>query len=142
MKDVKDRGFTFIETIVTISIILILSAAVGFSAVKYIDRARVAACRNQIETFRLSLQSYYLDCGAYPSEAQGLAALWEKPLIAPVPSQWSGPYMDRRIPPDPWGNAYRYKNPGDNNLPFTISSYGADGKEGGENENADILSWE
>jgi general secretion pathway protein G len=137
-----DAGFSFIETIVAISIILILSAAVGFSAVKYIERARLAACRNQIETFRLSLQSYLLDCGMYPTESQGLLALWEKPILSPVPPLWNGPYIDRQLPKDPWGNEYIYKNPGDKNLPFTILSYGADGKEGGEGQDADIFSWE
>ena len=138
----SDRGFTFIETIVTISVILILSAAVGFSAIKYIERARVASCRSQIETFRLALQSYYLDCGRYPTEAQGLDALWEKPVMSPVPSSWGGPYTNRRIPKDPWGGDYVYKNPGDKNLPFTIASYGADGRAGGEGGDADIYSWD
>jgi len=142
MKLKADRGFTFMETIVTISIILILSAAVGFSALKYIERARVSACRNQVETFRLALQSYRLDCGQYPSEAQGLKALWEKPVLAPVPIHWDGPYTDRQIPRDPWGNEYVYKNPGNKNLPFTIIAYGADGKEGGDGINADIYSWD
>ena len=137
-----DKGFTFIETIVTISIILILSAAVGFSAVKYIDRARMAACRNQIETLRLALQSYLLDCGQFPTEIQGLHALWEKPVLAPVPARWDGPYIDRQIPKDPWGSDFIYKNPGDKNLPFTIISYGADGKAGGDGTNAEIFSWE
>ena len=137
-----DKGFTFIETIVTISIILILSAAVGFSAIKYIDRARIATCRNQIETFRLALQSYLLDCGQYPTEAQGLQALWEKPTRSPVPARWDGPYVDRQIPKDPWGSNFIYKNPGEKNLPFTIMSYGADGKTGGEGKDADIHSWD
>ena len=137
-----DKGFTFIETIVTISIILILSAAIGFSAVKYIERARLASCRNQIETFRLALQSYMLDCGQYPTEAQGLRALWEKPVINPVPPRWDGPYVDRKIPKDPWDGDYLYKNPGEKNLPFSIASYGADGKPGGEGSNADIYSWD
>ncbi|GHV77501.1 type II secretion system protein GspG [Spirochaetia bacterium] len=138
----KDSGFTFIETIITITIIVILTAAVGFSAVKFIERAKFAACRNQIESFRLSLQSYFLDCGMYPTAAQGLSALWEKPVLAPVPAQWNGPYLDRQLPDDPWGTAYRYKNPGDKNLPFTIISYGPDGQEGGDGQNADIYSWE
>ena len=137
-----DKGFTFIETIIAISIILILSAAVGFSSIKYIERARIAACRNQIETFRLALQSYHLDSGQYPTEIQGLRALWEKPIITPVPPRWDGPYTNRQIPKDPWGNDYIYKNPGDKNLPFTIMSYGADGKAGGEGANADIYSWD
>ena len=137
-----DKGFTFIETIVTISIILILSAAVGFSAIKYIDRARIAACRNQIEMFRLALQTYLLDCGQYPTEAQGLKALWEKPVVSPVPARWDGPYTDRQIPKDPWGIDYVFKNPGENNLPFSIMSFGADNKSGGEGSNADIHSWD
>ena len=137
-----DKGFTFIETIVTISIILVLSAAVGFSAVKYIERAQIAACRNQIEILRLALQSYFLDCGQYPTEIQGLQSLWEKPVHPPVPSRWDGPYLDRQIPKDPWGNDYVYKNPGEKKMPFSIMSYGADGKTGGEGPNADIYSWD
>ena len=137
-----DRGFTFIETIVTISIILILSAAVGFSAIKYIERAQLAACRNQIETLRLALQTYFLDCGQYPTETQGLQALWEKPIQHPIPPHWDGPYIDRHLPKDPWKNDFMYKNPGEMNLSFSIMSYGADGKAGGEGPNADIYSWE
>jgi len=137
-----DKGFTFIETIITITIILILSAAVGFSAIRYVERARIASCRNQIETFRLALQSYMLDNGRYPTETQGLNALWEKPTTSPVPTRWDGPYVDRRIPKDPWGNDFIYKNPGENNLPFSIVSFGADGTLGGEGNNADIYSWD
>jgi len=137
-----DKGFTFIETIITITIILILSAAVGFSAIKYVERARIAACRNQIETFRLALQSYFLDCGQYPTETQSLEALWEKPILSPVPANWTGPYLDRQIPKDPWGNGYIYKNPGEKNLPFTIMSYGVSGKNGGGEANDKIHSWD
>jgi general secretion pathway protein G len=136
-----DKGFTFIETIVTITIILILSAAVGFSTYKYIDWAKTASCRSQIETFRMALQSYMVDCGQFPTESQGLKALWEKPTLSPVPGNWAGPYLDREVPLDSWGNNYVYKSPGVHNLPFTITSYGADGKEGGEGINADINSW-
>ena len=142
MKLKTDKGFTFIETIVTVSIILILAAVVGFSALRYVERARTASCRSQMEVFRLSLQSYYLDCGQYPTEAQGLSALWEKPIMAPVPDRWDGPYTDRRIPKDPWGYDYVYRNPGENNLPFSIMSYGADGRLGGDGANADIHSWD
>lgn len=137
----QDEGFTFIETIVVIAIILILSAGVGFSVIKYIGYAKTAACRNQIETFKLALQSYYLECGAYPTDGQGLNALWEKPILSPVPVGWDGPYIDKELPKDPWEHSYVYKAPGEKGLPFTITSYGADGLEGGEKSNADIFSW-
>ena len=137
-----DAGFTFIETIVTISIILILSGVVGFSAIRHVDTARIAATRNQIEIFRLALQTYYLDTGQFPTEAQGLQALWERPTIPPIPLRWAGPYVDRQIPLDPWGNEFVYRNPGDRDLPFTIMSFGANGRPGGDGRNASIYSWQ
>jgi general secretion pathway protein G len=72
---------------------------------------------------------------------QGLAALWEKPTLEPVSSGWNGPYLYKNIPKDPWGSMYEYVAPGPNNLPYGIRSYGADGREGGENNDADIYSW-
>jgi general secretion pathway protein G len=141
MCDKKDEGFTFIETIIVLSIILILSAGVGFSAIKYVEHAKVVSCKQQLSSFKMALQSYYLDCGTYPSSNQGLKALWEKPSFAPVPDGWAGPYVDREIPKDSWNNDYIYLNPGENGLPFSIVSLGADGAKGGEKNNADIESW-
>ncbi len=136
-----EEGFTFLETIIVIAIILLLSAGVGFSSVRYLDSARTASAKNQISALKLSLESYYLDCGRFPSEAQGLAALWEKPSLSPVPQGWAGPYVDREIPRDPWGNSFKYEVPGPKGLPFGVVSLGADGAEGGEGRDADILSW-
>ena len=138
----KEAGFTFVETLVVILIILILSSAVGFTAFRYIDRAKIAAARNQIESYSLALNGYLFDCKNYPSEEQGLNALWEKPILAPVPSGWDGPYVNKNISDDPWGTPYKYKVPGVNGLPFGITSYGADGREGGESKDEDINSWE
>lgn len=141
MKVKNDEGFTFVETIVAIAIILILSAGVGFTAIGYVDDARTAAARTDIASYKLALQSYYLDCGAYPGSAQGLAALWEKPTFSPVPAGWAGPYVDSEPVGDPWGNDYVYESPGRFGLPFSIFSRGADGAEGGEGTDADIASW-
>lgn len=137
-----EDGWTFIETIVVIGIILILTSTVGFMAFRYIDRAKQAAARNQIETFNLALNMYLLDCRGYPTQEQGLAALWEKPALEPVPSGWSGPYLGKNVPLDPWGASYRYTVPGPNGLPFGVTSLGADNLEGGEGDGRDINSWE
>ena len=136
-----EGGWTFIETLIVLGIVLILTATVGFTAVKYLQKAKLVAARSQIDTLELALQAYYLDCGSFPSEEQGLASLWSKPTVPPVSEAWNGPYIAKRIPDDPWGKAYKYKNPGPDGLPYGISSLGEDGFEGGSGENADIVSW-
>lgn len=137
-RDDPEGGWTFIETLIVIGIILILTSSVGIMAVKYLDKARIVTARSQIETFSLALDSFYLDSGKYPTADQGLAALWEKP--SGDSSGWNGPYVSKPVPKDPWGNEYTYSTPGDNGLPFKIVSLGGDGKEGGEGNDADIVS--
>jgi general secretion pathway protein G len=137
----NDQGWTFLENIIVIAIVLILTSSVGFMAAQYLDRARIAAARSQIDSFSIALESFYIDCGRYPTNEQGLDALWEKPSIQPASDNWSGPYMLRKTPNDPWGNPYEYMVPGQNGLPYGIRSFGADGREGGEKNDADIVSW-
>lgn len=137
-----EGGWTFIETIIVIGIILILTSSVGFMAVKYLDRARSVTARSQVETLALALDSYMLDCGEYPTEEEGLSVLWEKPTSSGNSSKWNGPYLGKPVPKDPWGHDYEYSVPGENGLPFGIRSNGADGVVGGEGNNADITSWE
>jgi general secretion pathway protein G len=134
-----DGGWTFIETLIVIGIVLILTSSVGFMAVKYLDRAKIVTARSQIETFGLSLDAYFLDCGHYPTDQQGLSALWEKPDAA---DYWNGPYLNKPVPRDPWGADYEYQAPGQNNMPYSIRSFGADGREGGSGSDADITSWD
>jgi general secretion pathway protein G len=138
----REGGWTFVETLIVVAIILILSSSVGFIAYRYIDRAKAVSARAQVEAYALALDSYFIDCARYPSQDQGLGSLWEKPSIEPVPSLWRGPYVNKSIQKDPWGNAYEYLSPGKGGLPFGIRSLGADGKEGGDGNEADISSWQ
>ncbi len=134
-------GFSYIETVICIAVMVILTVVVGVASIKLIDRAKEAKCYKEIESFRLALEEYYTECGSFPSQEQGLFALWEKPVLYPVPSKWNGPYLDSEVPADPWGNEYQYRVPGSNNLPYEIFSYGSDGEKGGEGPKADIYSW-
>ena len=136
-----EDGWTFVESLIVIGIVLILTSSVGFTAVKYLDRARVVTARSQIETFCLALDAFFLDCGQYPDVTQGLQALWEKPYTGVIPYTWNGPYLNKPIPPDPWGNEYVYIVPGYHNTQYGIMSYGKDGREGGDGNDADITSW-
>ncbi len=127
-----EEGWTFIETLIVLSIILVLTSTVGFMAFKYVGKARVVAARTQIENFSMALDTYAMDNSMYPSADQGLGALWTKPILEPVPKNWDGPYLKKKPGRDPWGNDYQYTVPGPHGLPYGIRSVGADG---------DITSW-
>jgi general secretion pathway protein G len=140
--DTREGGWTFVETIIVIAIILVLTATVGFVAYRSLRTANIAAARTQIDTFSTALNGYLADNRRYPTADQGLDALWQKPVLEPVPDDWQGPYLERPVPDDPWGNPYEYIVPGPNDLPYGIRSLGADGLQGGDKQDADIVSWE
>ena len=126
------------ELLLVLVIIGLLAALVGPTIYQRIRPAKTSAAKAQIENFAGALDSYYVDVGSYPSTQEGIAALRAKPDGA---STWNGPYLKKEIPKDPWGTAYVYRAPGRNGG-YEIVSYGADGREGGEGENADVNSWE
>lgn len=138
----NEDGFTFMETLIVLAIILILTSTVGFSAIGNLEKARVAAAKTQIESLVTSLESYYIDCGMYPTAEQGLTSLRQKPETHPVPDGWNGPYLYKDAPKDPWGYEYEYLSPAPDGSPFGIRSFGSDGMEGGDGKESDIKSWE
>lgn len=138
----NEDGWSFMETLIVIAIILILTATVGFMAINSLEKSRVAAARAQIESFSTAIEAYYIDCGNFPTTEQGLGALRKKPETSPSSDNWSGPYIYNDVPKDPWGYDYEYISPAPDGSPYGIRSFGADGIEGGEDKNADIKSWE
>ena len=134
-------GFTLIEILVVIVVIAILATLVAPNVFQHVGAAKSATAKSQIEMLGAALDAYRLDNGAYPTTQQGLDALWEKPNVDP-PANWRGPYLRKPVPPDPWGRVYLYQFPGQQNpIGYDLLSYGADGKPGGEGEDADVLSW-
>jgi len=135
------RGFTLIEILVVIVVIAILATLVAPNVFQHVGAAKDATAKSQIEMLGAALDAYRLDNGRYPSTEQGLVALWEKPTIDP-PTNWKAPYLRKPVPVDPWGRAYVYAFPGQvNTQGYDLVSYGADGKAGGEGEDADVTSW-
>jgi general secretion pathway protein G len=137
------RGFTLIEIMVVITILGILAALIVPRVVGRTDDARIAAAKQDIASLMQALKLYRLDNGAYPTTEQGLKALLARPTLEPVPQNWKqGGYLERSTPPkDPWGNEYKYLNPGLKGE-IDVFSYGRDGAAGGENVDADIGSWQ
>jgi general secretion pathway protein G len=137
----RKAGFTLIEILVVIVVIAILATLVAPDVFQHVGAAKSATAKSQIEMMGAALDAYRLDNGRYPTTEQGLNALWEKPTIDPPPN-WRSPYLRKPVPLDPWGRAYSYTAPGQvNPVGYDLISYGADGKPGGEGEDADVMSW-
>lgn len=134
----KQAGFTLMELLLVLVIVGLLAAVVGPTLYQRIKPAKETAVREQIENFGTALDGFLMDTGRYPSTQEGLKALRAKPDGS---EKWNGPYLKKDIPNDPWGNPYAYRAPGRSGG-YEIASFGADGREGGEGENADITSWE
>jgi general secretion pathway protein G len=133
----KQSGFTLIEIMVVLAILGFLVAMVAPNILGRTGEAQVKIAKAQIKEISNALDLYKLDNYFYPSTAQGLGALVEKPSGSPEPKNWkSGGYM-KKLPQDPWGNEYVYIAEGGS---FEIITLGADGAEGGEEESADISS--
>ena len=129
-------GFTLLELLVVVAIIGLLA---GYVAPRYfgqIGKSEVNTAKAQIDALEKALDQYRLDVGRYPTTEMGLSALVTRPANEP---KWSGPYLKKAVPLDPWGKPYLYKMPGDHGE-FDLLSYGKDGQRGGTGEDADITN--
>ena len=127
-------GFTLLELLVVIVIIGLLAGYVAPRYFSQVGRSEVQVAKAQIESIEKALDQYRLDMRRYPSAEEGLQALVAKPADAQA---WSGPYLKKAVPMDPWGRAYVYRTPGQKGE-FELISYGRDGRPGGTGEDADI----
>lgn len=135
-------GFTLLELIIVVAIIAILAALVAPAVFRNVGDAKVAAAKSQIEMLSTALTAYRLDNDAYPSTAEGLTSLRERPTGVLASPAWRGPYLSRDVPVDPWGRPYVYLSPGRSNPDsFDLYSLGRDGQVGGTGEDADVTSW-
>jgi general secretion pathway protein G len=121
---------------VVVVILGILAAVVVPRVMDRPEQARITAAKNDIRAIKSALDMYKLDNHRYPTTDQGLAALAEEPESQPEPPNWNG-YLDQ-VPKDPWGNSYRYLNPGKHG-DVDVFSLGPNGRKGGGD---DIGSWE
>ena len=140
MKEKRARranGFTLVELLIVMVILGLLAALVGPKFFGKVGKSRQRAAKAQISLFETAIDTYRLDVSKYPTTDMGLEALREAPDDV---ERWDGPYLPKEIPLDPWGHEYVYTCPGENGA-YDIVSYGGDGNLGGEEEDADIVSW-
>ena len=128
-------GFTLLELLVVMVIIGLLAAYVGPRYFAQLSKSERQTAKAQIESLGKALDAYRLDTGRYPSTELGLNALVVKPN---TDSKWNGPYLQKQVPSDPWGNPYVYRAPGQDGAEFDLISVGKDGQAGGEGDAADV----
>nr|WP_295774062.1 type II secretion system major pseudopilin GspG [Rhodoferax sp.] len=132
------QGFTLIEMLVVLVIIGMLAGLVGPKLFGRVDSSKIKTAEVQVKMFKGALETFRLDVGRLPTQAEGLLVLNQVPAEERAKARWRGPYLDQDVPMDPWGNPYLYSLPGASGQPFALYSLGADGKRGGEGSDADI----
>ena len=132
------RGFTLLEMIVVLVIIGLIMGLVGPRLFGQADKAKVQTAGTQIKMLGGALQTMRLDISRWPTDQEGLSLLTKKPADAQSANGWAGPYLSDALPMDPWGHPYQYSPATSGDHPYTLYSFGADGKAGGEGQDADI----
>ena len=138
----KTSGFSLIHLLIIIVVVVIIAVVAAPRLLRQQEKGKRTIATNDIDNLGLALDIYASQNGTYPSTEQGLRSLWEKPIIAPVPSKWQVPYLDKPILKDPWDNNYIYIYPGKHDKhDYDLVSYGKDGAYGGKGDNEDINNW-
>src|SRR5208283_4058801 len=124
----RSRGFTLIEVLLVLVILVILASLAVVNVLSVQKKASINAAKVQINAFSGALDTYFLDVGSFPSTQAGLNALRTRPQDLQDPEKWSGPYLDKEIPLDPWSKPYQYQYPGRmNGDKYDISTVTPDG---------------
>jgi general secretion pathway protein G len=138
-RPIGSAGFTLVELLVVLAILGLIAAIAVPQTIGYLGRAKSKTADIQIENLGAALDLYRLDVGRYPSDSEGLDALVNAPGDA---RNWAGPYLKKQSSIlDPWDKPYEYRFPGQNGE-YDLFSLGADGQEGGDGEDRDIVSWQ
>lgn len=127
----RNKGFTLIEMLIVIVIIGLLLSLVAPNLMDGADKAKRQVASAQLKNIETALETFYLDVGQYPESLSE--------LMQSTKTGWSGPYMKKAVPNDPWGKPFVYRSPGDDGKPYYLASYAQDGQQGGDGEAKDIV---
>jgi general secretion pathway protein G len=136
-RKIQQQGFSLMELLIVMVILGMLAAVVGPALWGKLAGAKRDAAKSQMSNIEVGLDSYRLDMFQYPNSLEELVKNNSSD------QKWKGPYLKNgTLPKDPWGNPYQYRKPGNEGREYDLFSFGADGQDGGEGEQADVLSWQ
>lgn len=127
----KQRGFSLMELMIVLIILGLLGSLVAPKLFSKVGSSKKKTAIAQMQMFETAIDTYRLDMGTVPSSLND--------LVSSESQGWDGPYLPKAIPMDPWGQKYAYAVTGDSAKPYTLMSYGLDGKVGGSGESEDIV---
>lgn len=141
----RARGFTLIEVMIVIAIVLALTAIVGVAVLGRREQADVSLTNTKLNILKSALKQFRLDFNRWPTEEEGLSVLWDKEQLDPesdVNKYLSGGYIEEPTPNDQWGNPWGYRFPSmrDDETQYDLWSYGPNGEDE-DGEGDDITSW-
>jgi general secretion pathway protein G len=131
---IRMQGFTLMELLIVMAIIGLLATLVAPGIIKQFGGAQYDAAKARINVIENAIGTYRLDVGKYPRSLEELVTNSGDP-------KWKGPYLKESQLTDPWGNKYQFKRPGSGGRDYDLLSFGADGAQGGEGDDADITNW-
>lgn len=129
-------GFTLIEVMIVIAIIVALAGLVGVALFARRDEAKVNLVRTDLNTIKSALKLFRLDFERWPTESEGLAVLWDKTKLDPDADQakWKS-YLEEPMPNDKWDQPWGYRAESETDpTKYDLWSNGPDKQEGTEDD--------
>ena len=122
------------EVLLVLAILVILGSMAVVSYTTIFSGAKEDSARTQLGIFEEAAKYYQLHVGSYPLTDDGINALKYPPanLTDQTQSRWRGPYLEKDIPADPWGNPYQYELI--NAQQYRFWSWGTDGIDGTDDD--------
>ena len=138
----KLTGFTLVEIMIVLAILVLLLATVGPRLLKTQEKADQKITLTQIKNMQQALDLYKVDNRSYPSTEEGLKALIARPDDENRGRKWAGPYLSEpQLPADPWGNPFRYEYPPTKGISSDQPNIWSAGPDGQDDSNDDIVNW-